>query len=306
MITDPMETTELQAFVNVVEAGSVAAAARELNLPRATISRRLARLEERLESRLLHRTTRKQGLTDAGQELFRHARAILDAVGQAHSAIRRQDDVPRGVVRVSLPPADQFFRGMITEFLATYPEVRLEIDWSTRFVDLVGEGVDVALRAGRGALAEGLIARRLRRVDEYPVASVDYLERHGTPQTPEDLQEHQCLVGFAEGVRPLTHWPLRNGGRVRIQGRLVTNDLQTLAQVCAAGFGIALLPSAFATSSVEPGVLVPVLRDQVGAAGQLSVVYPEREFLPPAVRAFVDAMVDWFDRAPPDLLPLEP
>ncbi len=300
MSWDPPETVELQAFVAIVEAGSVAAAARELNLPRATVSRRLARLEERLEARLLHRTTRKQGLTDAGEELFRHARSILAAVRDATDALRREDGVPRGLLRVSLPPADPRLQPLIPEFLQAFPEVSVEVEYGTRYVDLVAESVDVALRAGQSPLSEGLIAKRLATMCAQPYASPAYLEQHGTPKTPADLANHSCLLSFAEGVRPITHWPLRTpdsaepgagSDRIRVHGRLVSNDLGTLVTACAMGLGIALLPDRFV---IETDVeLVPVLEGVVGADGHMSIVYAEREFMPPAVRAFVDFASDW-------------
>jgi DNA-binding transcriptional LysR family regulator len=293
---DPPETVELEAFVAVVEEGSVAAAARSLNLPRPTVSRRLARLEERLEARLLHRTTRKQGLTDAGEELFRHARSILAAIRDATDALRREDGVPRGLLRVSLPPSDTRFRGLIPDFLVAFPEVSVEVEYGTRYVDLVADGFDVAVRAGRSPLSEGLIARRLATMRSTAYASPDYLARRGTPETPDALAEHTCLLSFAEGVRPVTHWPLKNAGSdgsdtIRVRGRLVSNDLPTLVHACAMGLGIALLPDRFVQDTDL--ALVPVLEDTVGADGHLSIVYAEREFMPPAVRAFVDFASDW-------------
>lgn len=293
MTVDPLETAELQAFVHVVEAGSVAGAARELNQPRATISRRLSRLEERLAVRLLHRTTRKQGLTDAGEELFRHARAILAAVADARAAIARRDDTPRGLLRISLPPADELFRGLIPAFLERFPDVQVEVEWSTRFVDLVAEGFDVAIRAGQSAIEPGLVSRRLGRLEVRAYASPAYLEAHGTPKHPDDLAAHQCLRGFDQGVRPLTHWRLRDGGRVRVQGRLVSNDIHTLAEAALQGLGIALLPDTFADRMCPEGTLISVLDDHLGGSGYLGVVYPEREFLPASVRAFVDFVVEW-------------
>ncbi|MEZ4317460.1 MAG: LysR family transcriptional regulator [Myxococcota bacterium] len=294
MSSDPPETTELQAFVSVVESGSVASAARELNVPRATISRRLARLEERLEVRLLHRTTRKQGLTDAGEELFRHARSILAAVSEAEDAMRHRDGTPRGLLRVSLPPGDAMPPRLITDFLAEHPEVQVEVELTTRYVDLVAEGFDVALRAGSTPLEPGLIARRLRTTRSSVWASPRYLEAHGTPTTPANLAQHTCILGFAKGVRPVTHWPLIDGGQVRVTGRLVTNDLRTITHACAQGLGLAMLPDAF-TTNLGATDLVRVLEDSVGACGHMSIVYTEREFMPAAVRAFVDHLVRWHD-----------
>ncbi|MEZ4241445.1 MAG: LysR family transcriptional regulator [Myxococcota bacterium] len=288
MQRDPPETTELQAFVHIVEAGSVAAAAAELDVPRATVSRRLARLEDRLSVRLLRRTTRRIGLTDAGEELYPHARSIVHAVEAASEAVRRDDDVPRGLLRVSVPPStDGRFSSLFLAFLATYPEVQLEVLASSRLEDLVVSGIDVALRAGT-TLDPGLIARQLHASDAVAVASPAYLERAGTPATPADLAHHACLVGYARGERPATHWPLWSGGRVRVDGRLVSNDLSLLHAAALAGVGIALLPQMLAGEHVDRGRLVVVLDGVVGGRTQLALVYPERQHLKPAVRAFID------------------
>lgn len=298
------ETSELQAFGHVVEGGSVAAAARELNLPRATVSRRLARLEERLGVRLLHRTTRKQGLTDAGEELFRHARAILGAIADAEGALRQRDTTPRGLLRVSMPPFQHSFGGLFPAFMKKYPEVQLEVDWSTRYVDMVAEGFDVAMRAGHSPLESGLIARRFQRMAMSAWASPAYLAARGTPANPEALADHACLRGFVKGVRPVTQWPLVDGGHVRVDGPLVSNELAVLVDAMHHGLGIALLPDAYVTHTASDVSPVRVLEGQVGAYGGLAMVYPEREFLPPAVRAFVDHVVDWFDTRPMGHAPL--
>lgn len=298
MQREPLHTEWLQAFVHVVEGGSVSAAARELNLPRATVSRRLGQLEERLAVRLLHRTTRSQGLTEAGHELFHHARTVLQTVREAEDALRRADGQPRGLLRVSLPPGEGRFRSMINGFLTRYPEVQLEIDSNTRFVDLIAEGFDVVLRAGRGPIPEGLIARRLRTMPIQAWASPGYAERRGLPERVEQLAEHDLLLAFAEGVRPVTHWPLLDGGRVRVRGRLATNALPAILGACADGLGIALLPADFVAQASGPALLT-VLPDQLGAVGLMSVVYAERLFMPPAVRAFVDHLIAWAGDLPP-------
>ena len=184
---DPVETAELLAFARVVEAKSLSRAAAELGVPRATIGRRLARLERRLGARLLRRTTRTLSLTDAGDVFYRHARIVLDAVNQAQASIRLKDDVMRGDLRVSVPPiVDESFQAMITSFANEHPEVRMQIDFSTRLVDLLREGYDVALRASR-ELQPGLVARTVSRSMSIAVASPEYLARHGTPRTVRDL-----------------------------------------------------------------------------------------------------------------------
>jgi len=284
---DPPETAELLAFVAVIDNGSIAAAADELGLPRATISRRLARLEERLATRLIRRTTRQLALTDAGRELDPHARRIVEAVQQAAKSLQLADGAPRGLLRVSAPPGPAgLFDDVLVEFMARYPHVQLEVERSTRQVDLVAGGFDVALRA-TSHLHPGLVARRLATVSVGVVAAPSYLARQGTPRDPADLADHAALVGYDRGERPSTHWPLLDGGSVRVNARMASNDLGLLGRAAAAGEGLALLPAPLCAAAIADGSLRPIL-PMVGALSQLALVYAEKAHLAPAVRAFVD------------------
>lgn len=288
------ETSELLAFVRTVEAGSVSAAAAELGVPRPTVSRRLARLEERLGARLLRRTTRRLAVTDAGEELYRHARAVVAAVRDAEAAVRRADGEVRGLLRVSAPPANDGLRALYLSFLDRYPAVRLEIDATTHHVDLVTSGFDVAIRATTD-LAPGLVARQLFRARSLAVAAPAYLAAAGTPTRAEELAGHACLTGYTRGERPQTEWPLRGGGRVRVEPRLAANDFGLLLLAARAGKGIAVLPEPVVVDDLAHGALVHVLPGVVEAPVRFALVYAEREFLPPAVRAFVDHVAE---RAP--------
>jgi DNA-binding transcriptional LysR family regulator len=288
----PVETSELLAFARIVEAKSLSRAAAELGVPRATIGRRLARLEKRLRVRLLRRTTRSLSLTDAGDMFYRHARIVLDAVAQAQASVRAADDVMRGDLRVTVPPIfDQSFLEMIASFGKKHPEVRVQVDFSTRIVDLLREGYDVALRAS-SEIQPGLIARVVHRHKVITVASPEYLAKQGTPQTAKDLRNHRCLVGFARGELPQSNWPVGRG-LVHVEGSFSSNDLRLLREAAVRGLGIALLPSMVVDELVASGELVHVLPGIIEAESRLAVVYPEREFLPPHVRAFVEALVAW-------------
>ena len=289
---EPAETAELLAFTRTVEAKSLSRAAAELRVPRATIGRRLARLEKRLGTRLLRRTTRTLSLTDAGDIFYRHARIVLDAVAQAHASVRASDDVMRGNLRVSVPPIiDDSFLTMITAFAKKHPDVRVQVDFSTRIVDLLREGYDVALRASSEMLP-GLIARTVSRHETIAVASPVYLAENGTPRTVKDLRNHRCLTGFARGELPQSTWPVGRGV-VHVEGSFSSNDLRLLREAAVRGLGIALLPTLVVADLIETAELVHVLPGIVGTENRLAVVYPEREFLPSHVRAFVDALVAW-------------
>ncbi|MBK8691057.1 MAG: LysR family transcriptional regulator [Deltaproteobacteria bacterium] len=292
------ETTEFLTFVRTVEARSISRAARELGVPRPTVGRRLARLEEKLGVRLLRRTTRTMVLTDAGEALYQRARGVIAAVREAEQSVRRSDDAVRGTLRVSAPPMNLLhFGAMISDFIGRYPDVRLELDLTTRHVDLAAGSYDVAIRAA-AQLPPGLIARNLMRSRLVAVASPEYLARHGTPRRVTEIAKHACLVGFAQGEHPSTHWPLVRGGQVRVEALMATNDLGVLLTAALGGRGVALLPLPLVYDDVAAGKLVAVLPERLGGETQLAVVYPEREFVAPAVRAFVDAVVTWAKAAP--------
>jgi DNA-binding transcriptional LysR family regulator len=292
-IAEPPETTELQTFARVVEARSISRAARELGVPRPTIGRRLARLEQKLGVRLLRRTTRAMALTDAGELFYARARAVLAAVDEAAEAVRRRDDAVRGTLRVATPVlVTTSFASMVADFAMRFPDVRIELRASSEYVDLVAGGYDVAIRAASD-LAPGLVARRLSRSRLVAVASPAYIAAHGAPKRRKDLAEHTSLAGFEHGQHPATHWPLMRGGRVRIEPVLSSNDLAILHEAARRGRGIALLPLAFVYDDIRAGALVPVLPERVGADSVVAIVYADREFVTPALRAFIDAVIAW-------------
>ncbi|HMI86841.1 MAG TPA: LysR family transcriptional regulator [Polyangiaceae bacterium] len=289
---EPVETTELLAFTRIVEAKSLSRAAAELGVPRATIGRRLARLEERLGMRLLRRTTRSLSLTDAGDNFYRHARIVLDSIAQAEASVRMTDNVMRGDLRVSVPPiSESSFLDMVISFAEKHPAVRVQIDFSTRIVDLLRDGYDVALRAS-AEIQPGLVARTVGRHKVIAVASPEYLAKNGTPRTVKELRKHRCLTGFARGELPQSTWPVGRGV-LHVESSFSSNDLTLLRETAVRGLGIALLPRLVLADLLENGTLVHVLPGIVEAENRLAVVYPEREFLPPHVRAFIEALVEW-------------
>ncbi len=295
-----VETSELVAFVRVVDAHSFSRAAQELALPRATLGRRIARLEERLGTQLLRRTTRSLVLTDSGETFYRHAQLVLEAVARAESSVQRSDNEIQGDLRISVPPmpteTDNSFHGLVTRFATQHPRVRLQIDFSTRHVDLIREGYDVALRAA-GQLAPGLVARTLSRQRLIAVASPSYLKANGTPAGAKDLKNHRCLTGFARGELPMTSWTVR-GKSVQVNTSFSSNSLHLLRDAALDGIGIALLPEFFIGAHLEDGSLVQVLPKVLEHTHVLAVIYPEREMMQPQTRAFIDALVAWADAFP--------
>jgi DNA-binding transcriptional LysR family regulator len=296
-MTDPVETAEFLAFSKTIDAKSLSRAAAELGVPRATISRRLARLEGRLGVRLIRRTTRSLVLTDAGEALYRHARIVLDAVHDAEASVRRTDAVVRGDLRVSVPPTlSDSFSTFIFYFALKFPEVHLHVHFSSAHVDLRRDGYDAAIRASV-ELEPGLVARTLARAPLIAVASPAYLAQSKPLVTTRDLQHHRCLMGFARGELPQSHWPLAKGGKLHVDGAFFSNEPSLLVEGALRGIGVALVPLMLVRAFLERGALVRVLPGELEAGSRVSIVYPEREFLTPQLRAFVDAVVAWAPEA---------
>ncbi len=283
----------LSEFVAVVTEGSISAGARKLDMPRATLSRRISGLEAELGVRLLHRTTTRLVLTPAGQELSRRARRIEAEAAEAWRSVQRLDEVPRGLLRVST--TSTVLDEMLLAFVSEFPEVRLEVLETSRHVDLVGEGVDVAVRFGR-VRDPDLIVRRVGSVRRLVVGSPGYLERCGSPSTPSELSEHACLVSFAGDEAPNRAWPLTAGGTVSVAGPLAGNAGRLLRKAAVDGLGLAFLSMPFVVADLASGRLVPVLEDTVSATTDMSVVFADREYIEPKVRVFVDRAVKVLER----------
>ena len=287
------ETSELIAFTKTVEAKSLSRAATELGLPRATLSRRIAQLEKKLDARLLLRTTRSLVLTEPGSIFYKEAIIALEAIRQAEQSVSRAGGHLRGDLRVSLPPGmKKSFRAMLCEFIARHPMLHVHIHTSSHHVDFRQGGYDVALRAS-SQMQPGLIARTLFRDPVIAVASPAYLSKMGVPVTADDHKDHQCLVGFARGEMPDMYWPLISGERIKVEGAFFSDDITLLCEAAINSLGIALLPEDLMHEHLRQGALVPVLREILGTEMQIAVVYPDRHFLMPQVRAFIDAVVSW-------------
>lgn len=291
---DLPDLSAFQAFVSVVDAGSLTRAAAELGIPRTTIARRLTRLEEDLGVRLIKRTTRSLHVTDAGESMYHHASSALDAARRAMASVSLEENAPlKGTLRVSLMPRmPPSFQDMITGFVRAHPDVRLTLNYDTRYVDLWRDHYDVVMRAGQD-FEPGLISRTLFRTTQMLVASPDYLVRHGVPGSVADLSGLRCLMGFSRGETPHTHWPLRDGGKVPVKGVFFSNDLDCVRALVCAGEGVALLPRELVEGGIARGELVTVLEDVVGADVRIALLFSDRELLPPQVRAFIDMTLTW-------------
>ncbi|WP_053237082.1 LysR family transcriptional regulator [Sandaracinus amylolyticus] len=290
--TEPPETAELLTFVRVIDARSMTRAAAELGVPRATIGRRLARLEERLGVRLVRRTTRSLALTEPGERFYQHARRVLDVLGEAESSVRSDRATLSGSLRVSVPPMiDEDFFAMLAGFAAAHPDVRPQVHFASVHVDLRRDGYDVALRAG--SISEpGLVSRTLARMPVIAVASPRYLARHGTPRARRDLRRHRCLMGFERGDVPQSQWPA-SGGVMHVDGAFFSNEIRLLRAAAIRDLGIAMLPTTLVADDLARGALVRVLPGVLRGESRLALVYPERTLVPPQVRAFIEAVTAW-------------
>lgn len=281
-----------EELVAIVERGSVTAAAAALGLPRPTVSRRLARLEERLGVRLIHRTTRRQKLSPQGELFYPKARNVVLAAREAEAEVMRLDGRPHGLLRISVPMGlPSIFAEWMAGFLVLHPEVELEVVANAAHVDLLAEGFDLALRRGP-ILDQSLIARTLSTDATVAVASPSYLARAGTPSSEEELEHHDCIVGFGgDGVAEHS-WPLLDGGAAAVSGHVRTNDMRLRVETAKRDLGIALVSERMISTDVAEGSLVHVLSGIVGRIERVSLVYLDREHLEPKIRAFVDHLVE--------------
>ncbi|MBO9662842.1 LysR family transcriptional regulator [Dokdonella sp.] len=285
-----IDLNDVALFVQVVKAGSFAEAARRTGMPSNTASRRIQQLEEQLGLRLLHRSTRKLTLTDAGEALYARSAEQIEIVSEAAQELAEGSRVPSGKVRVAAP-ADFFYwfePSWVQEFLLEHPKVRLDFVLSDRRADLVAEGIDVAIRAG--AIHEPtLIARRVGSNRAFLAASPAYLATHGTPQSLDDLATHDCLVLQSTAGRAVWHLDGPEGpADVEVRGRFQANSAFALLKAGVAGMGIVLLPDVTTRQAMHSGQLVRVLPDYGINGLELFLVYQSRKQLPRAASVFVD------------------
>jgi DNA-binding transcriptional LysR family regulator len=294
---------DLRLFVQVAESRSFSRAAEKLNLSKSVASRRLADLEERLGVRLLNRTTRSISLTQAGQGFFQRVGPILAELAEAEMAVTSEVTAPRGVLKLAVPMSFgiRHLGPAITMFMERWPDVEVSMDVSDRFVDLVEEGYDVALRIGQ-LKDSSLIARRICPIRMVVCASPAYLKARGVPQTPDDLQNHDHLVYSGRSQPGLLPFRVAPGSdelrMVRVQGRLCINNGDLLREAARAGMGIIDQPTFIVGDDLLSGALQPVLLDYVPTLGAMHCVYPANRHLSPKVRAFVDFIAGRFGPVP--------
>lgn len=292
--------SEIAVFVRVVELGSFTRAADALEVSKAAVSKQVSRLEQRLGARLLHRTTRRLTLTEAGDALFRRSAGALAELAEAEKAVAQLTGAPRGLLRVSAPV---YFGSVslaphLKDFRARYPDITLDLDLDDRRVDLVRERFDAAVRIS-SMTDSSLVARRLAPCPLLVVGSPAYFRRRGMPGTPADLARHDCLT-YALARAP-SEWRLRpRRGRwigVTVTSPLRSNNDFVLKQAALDGLGLGMFPSFFVERELAEGRLQRVLPDCETEGASINVVYASRRQLLPKVRAFVDFMAERFGPA---------
>lgn len=289
--------TAMQVFLRVAELASFSEAAQSLDQSKSTVSKHVAWLEEQLGVRLLNRTTRRLSLTEAGRAYLDRCRQILTDVAEAESAISAHSAAPRGLLRIASPMSFGFMHlaPVLPTFFERYPEITVELAMNDRYVDLIDEGYDVALRIG-GLADSSLIARRIARSGLVALAAPGYLEGHGEPATPGDLARHACLI--YRWPQPQDVWRFQDAGglleEVKVSGPLQANNADALKAAAVGGAGIVTLPIFLASDALAAGTLVPILTDYRLPGRDLHAVYPHNRHLSAKVRVFVDFLVEAF------------
>jgi len=291
---------EMAVFSRVVSAGSLSAAARELGLSPAVISRRLAALESRLGVRLINRTTRSLHLTDEGANYYDTCARLLSEIEEADAAVSAGRVEPQGPLKVALPASfgHRHIAPLIPRFASRYPKVQLALSLSDRSVNLVDEGFDLAIRIADLA-DSSLAARKLAPNRRVVCASPEYLRRHGLPRTPADLLEHNCLTTNDFAMSWEYKGPRGEPGSVRVSGRYACDNWEVLREWALAGLGVALKSTWDVRVQLEDGSLVSLCPGYTFDTDvAIYAVYPHRRFLPAKTRAFIEFLADSFGPEP--------
>lgn len=292
----------MRCFTSVVKARSFTKAAAQLGLSTNLASKYVRQLEERLGVRLLNRTTRSLALTEAGQAYFDRCIVVLEDFDQLEAAVQHRHQALKGHLLVSAPNSlgvEILMRG-VTAFIQQQPDISIELRLSDRLVNIVDEGFDLAIRIGELS-DSSLIARRLGSIPSFVCASPEYLAAHGTPQHPDDLGDHICLIdtNYQSG----THWPFVDQGqrvRVNVQGRIRVNSVVAIREAALRGGGIAWCPGFEVARDIKLGRLTPLLQPFLDQSLGIYALYPHNRHLAAKIRAFVDFMVVFFAESCPD------
>lgn len=295
MLTD---LDDFYCFALVVEHGGFSAAERATDIPKSKLSRRVYNLEEHLGVRLIQRSSRRFAVTEIGMNVYRHAQVMMNAAQAAHDLVDHLSIQPRGVIKVSVPVtlAQHEIAKILPDFLKMYPEIKVQLIVSNRRVDVINEGVDIALRV-RSNLNDddpSLVIRQFEHIEQHLFASQAYLNEFGSPKHPDELAEHRFLSMMDEHLDQhlVLHDNENHQKKVKINPMVMGSDLVMLAKLVSQNCGIALLPDSVVQEYIESGELVRVLPDWKAPHGIFHAVYPSKRGLLPAVRVFIDYLVE--------------
>lgn len=280
----------MQLFVRVVESGSFSAVSREMQLSQPTVSKQIAGLEEYLKTKLLNRSTRQLNLTDAGHRYYDRCCQILDELADTETEVQQQQTIATGTLRVNMPVAAGRIKILpsLWQFLEQYPDLKLDIQLDDSYIDLVKEGVDVAIRVGP-LTDSSLVARKLGTIPRYTVASPEYLEKHGEPATIDALQQHDCLVYSLLETQNEWHFNQGKGNeKILVDGNFSSNSPDAIREAVLAGKGIAVILGWLVEDDIEQGRLKVILKNHVPTPLDINVMYPQRRFMPAKLRLFID------------------
>lgn len=282
----------LRAFVQAADTRSFVEAGRQLGLSASAIGKAIARLEENLGLRLFHRNTRSMALTEEGAAYLDRCRDILINLDEAEAGLRASGTNPSGILRVSLPIVGMLLMPAVSSFMTAYPEIRLDIDFTDRLVDVIEEGFDVVIRTGDGGDSR-LMSRRIGSFRHHIVASPAYLAQRGTPVVPQDLMEHACLHHRYPSTGKFERWPIETDGMaidLALPVRASASTIEPLIEMAEGGFGIASLPDFAVARSLRAGSLEIILAQHVAARGVFKALWPSSRHVAPKVRVFIDHM----------------
>ena len=293
------ELEDLRTFVEVVESGGLNRAAARLGVSKSIVSRRVTRLEADLGTRLLSRSTRGISPTEAGMEFKARCDRILAELEEAREAVAQQGRSVRGRLRLSAPLSFgvRHLVPVLADLARAHPDLEIDVSYTDRVVDLIGERFDAAVRIG-SLRDSSLVVRRIAPVHAVLVASPDYLARHGRPGMPQDLAAHECLIYTASLV---PEWQFQSGKRrisIRPEGRLRSDSGEAILQWAMAGLGIANAPSFLVSNAIESGALEPLLLDYPQPEFGIHIVRPPGSHVPGKVRVLIDTLVERFGGTP--------
>jgi DNA-binding transcriptional LysR family regulator len=294
------DLVRMAIFARVVETRSFSEAARRLGLSKSVVSKQMTQLEKSVGARLLNRTTRAMSLTEAGAVFYDYCARIVEELEGAKNAVGQLHSQPRGLLRVSASVAfgTMHIAPALPDFLARYPEVRIDMEIKDRFVDLADERFDVAIRITKEP-GPNLVARRLATVKRQICATPGYFKRHGVPKTPKDLETHNCLTYTY--FNPQDPWRLRGPDgdiSVAASGNLRLNDDEALSEAVLKGLGIALLPTFIIGKDLQAGRLRAILSDYIPLERHIFAVYLPTRHVSPKLRAFIDFLLVRFGPQP--------